>query len=1187
MPSTPTQPPLNVLYVMQSSYFSYAKDIKMPEGKPVSNTKQTQPIWRIKISGSKDNFTLKMDQSRKVRAYGHTNTPFETILLRGNMPDNGIGSLKMLNCIGKNLLHLERQDAIEAHAAGKSISAYYQENLHSIPAFTRKVDLAVNMHSAKLLQILGALEKNRPNALSGEEQQEIKGKIEQLTRETNLHIQSLAGNNEFLKDRAAHICTKLNVSLHQLVSEPVLSKENQPINDYQYQKVFRAALQQYQMLETTVSSWNGFTLNYSATEAYQDASAALTEHVASAQKPTAAQLWELPPQGTAVLDTRKYPGMARDDVYHSLCAGSEHPQKKFDHFQTKIKTAQIKFKEGKPKTDKNPLQVPKAMSAAQLGTVEKQFAANVDKVVQGLSKPEQVDAATFVNLVAQEVIEYDVPEAKSVHLHVTNDLLAAGTHVLDVATGFISQEMAAKHPGLTFATFTLEAATFGFGALIAANQFVGLSTAYMKILGAAIHKISGGHISAASVQHAVSVIDESFKEFAHCDSFFKSLLIDVLAMPTLTYMAAEELVGKPLDPTMKTTIDKIMHSLRTSELLHESKEEQMTKTIVHITTAALVLGAIAGTGVLSAYLASLPSLAAPLKATASFVSDLADFSAGNVTPLVTASGVLPELIAVASVIFAVKATAVVAGKLAITAKHLFHENADPQRAQEIGILNSLYDLQQDDPRAFKRAIDILPSDVLKNIYNYTLNAELKSTNEKEKNTFISGLQSVIRGQIPGLEVPTAEPIPTWKRVLGKVGDNLQGMFNKTLLPVLAIIPTGLIKLCANKQFPIESIKSRAQSFTKAAQNEAGWRRDFLMAGNSALKSVAILGSVTWNAAKIVVNSTYGAGVLAIKAVGSAFIKTAMWANAALKNPGLVKDAVLNSIDKLGAAVVSGVCGICRGLARTVGVLTAAAVGIATTAITLPIAAGCMAYGVGKGIREGMACRAQGQAFSSGFKTGIHEGAELAKSVLKTPIRPMIVINESSKIMKETRASIDGWQQSLAVKDKNIQGRLIAEVSGNDTLENGRAYLVEKVSQVATDLKNSVGEISMAVRTHTVRSQDESIQGLSMGCSARREVAKAELERLLPHAPVKRDSTQQEPATTNPDLSSSKSHAAKNWRRQSPATAVLSVNEPQGQRATPISALRTQMSKLHAESTAASPTDDMEKDPETNRRHTSS
>ncbi|MDP3558954.1 MAG: hypothetical protein Q8R79_01205 [Legionellaceae bacterium] len=1067
------------------------------------------------------------------------------------------------------------------------------------------IDKAVNAHTANLLNLMGELEQVRGRAMSTEQRQALHEKIKQAINQTNAHIGTLRNGTEdsLAKARCDQIIKKLDSQRTEFLGQPVLVTEGTKVTIKEHQKIFRMVLQQYQSLENTVSAWEGVRQNRSNTEGYQDASNALEKHVYTAENPTAAQLWRVPPERTSVrLDTAEVfdSGVKRDEVLAAIHIADRTEVNPLDGKYVEERDtiiqrqkvgkalekwaiaqdelAKVREKVGDDKSPEARDKVAKAerketlaqkavnrlpknalpaaaekpsaeAQAAELKTQLDEWKAILTTTEKDYIYAHQSDATKYdgkaltaegkkelsvlmMNKLAAQY-PYQLGTVREVHLHESNDLVSAVGHALEVVSSFFSQEMAAKHPGITFAFFTLMSASLGAGAVGALSAHGGMA------------------------QHIIMSIEKNWAAFTHSqDSFASRFIMSAVGLPTLSYTMAELLLSKPGD---NTTIAKVKAQMRSDELSFSTEEEKMAHTLVQAGMVALALGVVTATGVLTHWLAALPKVASmgPVHAGLSGLNVFLDASGSDFSALTTAHGILPEVIAVASAMFAVKASGLFMGKLYLVGKQVAGENLSPEAEQRMESIAGLYGiLQEDGPVAFeqaKAAMTAMYPDAIKNLHtegqalmqahpalfskmpkaelffaelNRTIAPEVQQEAQDAKGAFAQKGQEVesqlsakkdspvVAEKVGAAVNAVPEPTPGLpRRALNAASQGMvtaaKGTWNRLLGPIVAIVaavvavvPMIGVEIVALGARGLDAVRPRTppdpSRLASLRQSEAAFYqrpivKEMVHQLNKSIVAGSRIGLFFWYAGKTFANSAFGAAVLLAKsAVASvAFLNFCVnrGLNAA-KGKGVVAGLVAGftaGFGALGAKLGLMVTGlglrVTAGVARGIKNVVKGVVGV------LPVV-GLVAVGAGAAFLGGIAALVAGAVAAARAPKGERMAAfrKVLKTVLINNIFEKFMVPAAIAIGKGVNfvttpvsapleafaKAADAGREAASKAEKKLDNALRAE-PGAETIIAKRDERLSGLNDRSTTFKNAVGEGLNGMRTAVIRGTEAEIQ----------------------------------------------------------------------------------------------------------------
>ncbi len=1067
--------------------------------------------YTLDIAGQQvaNNFKVTMDLTNKVTLYGHSVTPFDAIVMRGLMPDNNVASLKLLKCIGGQLAKLERQEAQEAqNAAKKSVVAdesvasrtsseppniigQYYQSLPPHIAFTRQVDIAINAHTARLLQVMGKLDQARSKnmVMTEDERQALLKEIKGVMSGTKVYINELYQKykdqpiGSTIKYRLDKMTKELNSQITFFENDPVFSKTAPvAVDTAAHQRLFRAALEQYESLEGIVSTWEGARLNQSCTEAYQDASKSLQNHLYSEQKPDDMHLWRLPDMAQVTLDTALYDDkFERDKLLFTLAVGLTYPLETYEN-----NAAQIRNRQNPLANQEEPTEGIKS-APIQAATPLENLATNINSGIQAwqaqnpgknIENIDEADKTTIITQAFQKSLgerAYTLPGARPLHIHESTDLYSAVGHAAETLSSYFAQEMAAKHPGLTFAFFGLTAATFGASALVATHTAAHLGAEVLNVVGAAFHKASMGKLSSASVQHALLAAEKNWASFTHADGLMKRLIMDVIGLPKLTFMMSELLISNRVD---LTTLDKIVAQFNDDELLFKTDEQKMAKALMQSATTAIGLGLIVSGGLLVHYLASLPAIqhVGTVHGSLSAVDKIMDMTADQFTQCAKAHGLVPEIIAVTSAIFAVKAAALVGGKVYLVGKQVLKTNEDPAVVQHMETLGALYMLYLDDQDSFTKVQqNITPKGMWSLIQQSArklrgLRPDLFDNNPLNNEAFWNAFmandaenknKAEITPNQTDMEVASKPGIV--KRIVG-------GLWNRLIGPPIGALFTLITTLFVR---PVEKITG--VELLKGGTVDREMKYQAAKLG----RSLAGIGLFGWNGLKMGGNAIYRTAFLGLKYLAAAERFSALCLNAILKgNIGLGFAAFFRQVGSmLGRGVLRLASGIVNGVSELLRVAAAGVLGVLASIggiILLPwVAAGVLINSV---VSANNITPGENKSFTGTFKDEFNKST---KGMLDKVLGMFVGIKNltapiSSLPTDFVSAPLDNLRKKLHDQDDIYEQRLL-EVEGAGMIMAHGDEMLDGLNKAQAWGKNTVGRALNTARTVFVRSAEEEIQ----------------------------------------------------------------------------------------------------------------
>jgi hypothetical protein len=1049
-----------------------------------------EPPFKIDTEHSERNdYRVTFDQTQSVNFYGHEVTPFDQVLLRGYMPDNNVASLKILHSIGSQITFLERQKA----EAPKNTRPHYE-------TIVSELDLAVNAHTARLVQLLGKIEQVRGGALTEEDRNKLITEIEETFNESIEYIEGKKGTHLLSISRCDRVKNEL---MEQKESFKSLISTTNTIDTKAHQRIFRAVLQQYEALENVVSAFDGISRNRSSTEGYQDASAALQNHVYTVENPSDIQLWKVPQEGKVVLNTANYDQrFRRDDLLLSLHQEEPDPiaKQKVD-IQT-IRERQI------PLSQEGFVATPVVKPAESQGTEaadssrqgEAEFKSTFQAIVEEYKKRigwlsgelTQADIAVIMEEFVQKVMAtqgYEIPGARPVHFHQSNDMYSALGHASETIATYFSQEMAAKHPGITFGFFSITAMTFGSAALVNTGHMANAAAHCLHFIEAKISQLTGGHVSPADLNHMIITAEKKWASFTHSsNSLMKRIIMDAVGLPKLSYIIGEMLFSERTD---RTTMAKIAEQLRHDETLALTDEEQMAKTLLTAGVASLGLAVLVGTGLLLHYITTLPVVTnhavvnAPLKA-AGFVVDVAP---SEFTGLATVHGVLPEIIAMASTLLAVKAASIGAGKIYLFSKQMLKENEDPAVVQYVETLSCLYLLYKGELNTFRAAME---SSDRKYLERLVRNSNALYQSRPELFTHMTDMSSMINQ----MEAALNHEIKTLPATSGAAGltdtSDSNGSVNAATPPDVKApnsswaSTVGILLILWNRAFgpPVATLYQLGNlifsGVSSGGSKKLFWeifnknRIDREMSYQSAKigRLVVSLATFAFSAGKTIVASAYGAAVLGTKALLSAGFFGLLAFNKIVRSSSL--GSLFEGIGILFAKpllkIANLILELVAGIVKAVDILIRGIVSVVLGVVPLAIGILASPFGVLAAFGQWFSGKDLKSSFSSVFVDGFFKkgAVPIALGIAKVAELASIII--PANIAHFLRVGME----ILANSDMKMN-RSLLEAPGGYGIQEEKDENIIRINQASSYLKNYAGGLLNILRTETTRSLDSAIQ----------------------------------------------------------------------------------------------------------------
>lgn len=1051
-------------------------------------------------SSKKNNFKIILNQNETMSLYGHTVTPFDAIVMRGLMPDNNIASLSLLKSIGGQLAFLERleaEDAKKANPNDPSIEAYYR-SLPPHVALTHQVDKAINAHTARLLQVMGKVEQVRNRSMTSTDRQALITDCNHVFDETIAYIKQLKGSHkdDIVVKRCDDIISELQSHRWSFQNDPLFIDNDNLIDTQAHQRIFRTVLRHYESLEGTVSAWEGARLNRSCTEAYQDASLALQNHIYSIQVPNDSQLWRLPKTGMATLDTALYGDQfERDKLLFTLSVGDIKPLEVFEKKKLEIHQRQKEAKkEAKLNVDeksddilstfKNNLQ--NEINAYQIE--HPNFCMDEKAICDILDKAFNKSNSTHV---------YTVAPPRPLHLHKVTDLYSTIGYALEEMSSHFSQEMAAKHPGLTFAFFSFTAVTFGASALMTTNVLTHLASQYLQVVGEVFHKVSGGKLSAAAVQHALLAVEKNWISFTHADTLVKSLFMNVIVLPKLTFVMSELLFSNRLD---KTTLSNIVEQFQNDELLYQSNEQKMSEILLQAVVISLGLGLTAASGLLLNYLMSLPIVqqgSSGIHFPFEKLNFLPDILPQTFASIATEQGLLFEMISVVSVIFSLKVKDLASDKILEVGQQVLKKNEAPELVMHTEMLHALYRLYRDDRLNFGR-VKIAMEEIEK-VKPGTWKAIQDSANQlrKEKpesvdfikeDSFWDALNEVTFSERTNLHDPKKNALArspvttttvlkrfrqafnaTGRAMLWLVGPPIGTIYTLVLNPILTAITWFVFRIIGKPKTLKQTYFAdpfAAEMFYQAAKLG---------------RTVAGVLNFVWNMLKVVTNSSYRTGFLGLKLIVTGIAFTALCANAIIH--GKIRQGVGAFLAQIGSIISRGILRVASGFVQTVFGLVrgfiAGMMAIVPSIVSiglLPFAIGGVGFGIANAVRAVRQNKPVGDAFKEGYRSMFHDGK--AKQLSYFVVSGFLFVKNKTAFISQFSHAIfepmDKLRQALHSREDRVEHDLLGN-TGATAIMGARDSVLSGLNAVQARGKNGVGRGLNFVRTLFVRAVETEIQ----------------------------------------------------------------------------------------------------------------
>ena len=1042
----------------------------------------------------KNNFKITLNQNQTTNFYGHTITPFEAIVMRGIMPDNNIASLKLLKCVGDQLAFLERQEAEDAKKANPenpNIDTYYQ-SLPSRIANTRQVDKAVNAHTAMVLRVMGKLDQMKNRTMPPDERTTLAAELTQVYNDTINYIKSIKdGQKDSLVVRRCDVVIKeLKSQLQSVQLDPVFIDKEGEVSTKVHQRLFRTVLRQYESLEGVVSAWDGVKLNRSCTEAYQDASIALQNHVYSPQIPDAAQLWQLPNTGMATLDTALYGDyFERDKLLFTLGVGDTDPLCKFEDNAQKLHKRQKEDKE-KPPSKKEA--IVKKNNDVDLSGFKHDL--HVQIKIHKETYPDSVMTEEAMSEILNKAFNqslgdyaYTIDPARPLHIHEVTDLYSMIGRSAEGMSSYFAQEMAAKHPGLTFAFFSLTAATLGASALVATHTLTHVASQYLQIVGDLFHKASGGKVSASAVQQALLAVEKQWITFSHATTFTQRLFMDVITLPTITYMMSELLLTSRLD---KSTWSNVTEQFKSDALLYTTDEEKMMEDLIQAATVVFGLGMTAASGILMSYIMTLPVLQG--SSGIQLPSFFPDIIPETFTKITTDSDLSLGLIGVVSAVFAVKIKDLVGDKMVDVGKQLFKKNDDPAIVECLNMLIVLHRLYLDDPLSFNKVKAAMEE--LETLRPGMWKAIQSSANQlkKQRPALVKDMNpsfwDALNGVTPGEPVKindsavtvsssATQKVGLLRRVSDAIGRFILWGFGPLVGAVYTLVMNPIATAIAWLGF---RLGGKPRTF-KQLFNDDIFSPEMTYQAAKLGKALSGVVNFVWYVIKMLGNSSYRTVFLGLKSLVTAIAFTVLCINAMTNGKirqgvgallGQIGSMVLRGLLRVVLGLAKGILGLCRGL--TVGIMA-----IVPTIISiglLPFAVVALGRGIASAFRAVVKNEPVLVAFKEGFSSSFNNGK--AKQLQYFVVDGFIWIKNKTAFLGKFSAAISESiykrRQALHFREERVETALFVNL-GAAGIMSARDTVLSGLNTAQAFGKNTVGQVLHYIRTLFVRSMEEEIQ----------------------------------------------------------------------------------------------------------------
>ncbi|MFI4919851.1 MAG: hypothetical protein ACHP65_09885, partial [Legionellales bacterium] len=562
-------------------------------------------------------FFIKFGQNERHDFYGQDITAIEAFRRYGNLPDNNILANKVINILGKHLLNLEKQQ--EELELNTRMSPNRKAKIALCSRLERE-STAFHIKLLTQLTFLETLENHKGKPL--DEKDPIIQSITDLYAEYDKRLEDLIKELEAIPKRTGNNRRELtsaeliHISRLKTLRDQVENNKQQMIADLRQGKepliVYRKVMDNFAKEQHLISVYQHTAAkpltyaNQSLTEAYQDASYALENHVFSKQIPTKNQLWQFddPLTGDIVLDSRQVPSMRKHDAIYTACFIHKKNQKvplksaqhNFDRLikfisdrseankKTKEPTLARRQKndETRRNQDREGGKTPRESANALMGTL----------ALKNSSDNARASDASFLRN-KDGTPRLKVPSESPVYLYHAADVLSAVGFACTDFAKFFEREMSAKSPVKTGLFFVATGLTFGSAGLAAA----GVGSA--KVASTLICKglTAGGHLgSTAAVQQQIGSISNVWlHETGSQANLFRTFLVEFIALPLINYTAMDTLLNRF---EHKDTIMLISQRFAEQHTEFFSTEEQRKEFAIKMVLFGAIMGVaiVAGIG---------------------------------------------------------------------------------------------------------------------------------------------------------------------------------------------------------------------------------------------------------------------------------------------------------------------------------------------------------------------------------------------------------------------------------------------------------------------------------------------------------------------------------------------------------------------------------------------------------------
>lgn len=517
--------------------------------------------------------------NKRFEFYGAYINQTQAFRYYGNLPDNEVLVNKLINTLGRNLITLEKE-SLEITQNPTSMSESLKEKvvLHS------KMERESNAFNIRIFDCLASLEQNRKP--TSDYRKALHDKIKTLYKERIGYLDTLLIGITSTTKRNEIEGYKRQIENSREALLKTIDDSNNNVR-----RIYRQVMENFADEQRIISVYQHTSArpltyaNRSLTEAYQNASYAMENHLFSIDIPKDKQLWsEVAVPEAIQINTALYSSMRKKDALYSACL-IENPETAFKVSEEAIKQIQNTSRKNRA-LEKNK----KRSSSDEYGFTV--FECYLDTFKPYSTEPQSTPAIR--ELVSEE----------KVRLYQYKDLFSAIGIACSETGKYLESEMGAKKPVLTMATFIAMSASFGAAGLAAAG-----STSAHTALGA-FSKIltANGHIgvSPEQCQSIIQSISNTWSHMTYSSGSMLHTLIMNVSLSNLGFWGFDKLLN---GAEHRDLLSQMAEGLKKQDLLGKTTEEErytIAKNILIMSTL-LVLGV--GLGLSADYLTSIPGVA--------------------------------------------------------------------------------------------------------------------------------------------------------------------------------------------------------------------------------------------------------------------------------------------------------------------------------------------------------------------------------------------------------------------------------------------------------------------------------------------------------------------------------------------------------------------------------------------------